>query len=246
MIVDRYKPYILILLLAVVGLLSSCTIKEDVYFNKDLSGTRQIGVDMSDAMKWMSIGDDKNNSKDQFAQSLREREGKLDSNAIRFNAMPGIYNATTYVDPDNYTLSWSYQFIDIRSLNDSYPGADKVRSIVMGRSAHGGEVMQDEPAPGKIVLEGKTLQFKDACMEWSDEDQEALQDELKDKKGKEGLMTLMGSMFTQEVTLHFKKKVKQVYGRKVILVDKHTVRVRYNMQDFKDNANAYDITVELK
>ncbi len=101
-------------LLAIAISFSSCSITEEVTFNKDYSGTYSLKLDMGQFITSMQAF-----GNDTIAKSMNSNLSELDQSASEFNEIEGISNAEVISDQQKYIYGIKFDFSDIEALNRS-------------------------------------------------------------------------------------------------------------------------------
>ena len=96
-------------LFALVAIVTSCSISQDFYFNKDFSGNYKMTFDMSSLMAMAGTEEDE-------TEEILDQAAK-DSIALAYNSIDGISN--TKVNSEDYIIFIAYDFENLDALNNA-------------------------------------------------------------------------------------------------------------------------------
>lgn len=233
--------------------LASCTIREEIHFNKDYSGNLQYQLDFSSFMAMAS-------SFGQEGDSLGtgEMENPLppdfSSEAIseKIQGIEGISNVQVEVDPKG-SLSYSFSFKDLESLNVAYSNMNSSQNPLADLPKMGGDdggftpgPPPDENKPDSVLIfpyftkEKKELVYRRPQV---DLDQESMQD----NPMAGGMLQGMGEILNYKITFDFDRSIKKVKAEKLsVESDKHKADVKLTLENLSSGGKNPEIRFKLK
>jgi|GEM_PF-4567285 len=232
-------------------LLTSCSVENETYFNKDFSGTASTVVDLSEMMDMMSsfgAPDDTNmmdslyimmNSqkyKDSLADTMTEVNEEL--------AKKGITGFDIGM-PEKGKLKTNFTFDSLDALSQ----------MDLGESFKSMSTDQDELGPmldasnssTHYEFDGKWLHITwasadlDGMMSDMEEEEEGMggMSESPSADDMDGMMSMFGASMKVEDTMHFKKKIKEVKTDLEYTKTKKSITLEYSlteMMNVEENA----------
>lgn len=167
---------------AISALLFSCVIKQEIYFNKDFSGSYKYTYDFTEYASYMEGEEDS----DSLMMKNEDFEEYLQVVVSELKKIEGINDVKYLNDADHGTVYFSYKFDDISALNKGL-----VYSSYMDQ-----EPLEDPPY---FVQKGKKLTFiRHATPLEEEEGAEATEED-----------DSMNDMFAWEFTIEFEGNVKK-------------------------------------
>lgn len=204
----KFLPVTLIVLLSV-----GCSIKQEVYFNKDFSGKYKYAYDFTEYVKMMEDEEDS----DSLMMKNEDFEEYLNAIVMDLKNINGISNVKYLNDADNGLVYFQYDFDNVDALNkglefSSYLGQEPLEN------------------PPYFELKRKKLTFNRpvAPKKETDEDQE-FDFSTEDSD-------YMNNMFLWEFTIEFDRNVKKYNVQKDT-----TVSVSANKRKFVEKGNVFDV-----
>lgn len=219
---------ILFTLLTTVAIIASCTIKTNITFKEDFSGSLEYVFDMSEM--YGMLGDTVN------ATSLLDEEGEMQASLDEMEAKEGISNVKLREELDKGIYYLSLDFADIEALNvilhDENPMTDGLGVIDedAGSSAIGG--LQFNQKGNKIFVEMPDFQAFQESMNGEDEEtQESME-----------MMKMMG--FDYELNISFHKEVNKIKTKGNATASGNTVKFHMSLQELLELEN-YDQDIKI-
>lgn len=110
--IDKLKKIVFLGLL--LSLVTSCVIRQEIYFKKDFSGTYKYTFDFKEYANMM-------NSEESDSTMLKNEDfvEYLESVKTALNEIQGISNIKTVNDADNGLVYYSFDFSDVKALNET-------------------------------------------------------------------------------------------------------------------------------
>jgi hypothetical protein len=234
--------------------LTSCSIQEDIHFNKNFSGKMGYTVDFSSMMQMsqmmkMQQGDSASMEIPDFKNEMKGDEIKAAFGMM--NSIEGISNTTSDFDEAG-KLSLSFDFADLKALNKAYNmlSANKGMPIPdLGGSFNPGtpptgENKTDEPKKDfeYFSKQGKYLVYRRPKM-----DNEEMQNtEMKDMM--QGLGGMGGSMMKVQTKLSFENQVKKTTVKvfEIDSQDKNEVILNFGLESLGKSNDEPEIKIKLK
>jgi hypothetical protein len=116
-----------IVLLAIPFFLFSCVIQQDIYFNKDFSGSYKYSFDFKEYNEYMNIETDEEDDEDNNL-SNEDFEEYLNFVKSGLSNVYGIENLKIVNNADQGEVYFSFDFADIESLNEALKYANLMES----------------------------------------------------------------------------------------------------------------------
>jgi uncharacterized lipoprotein YehR (DUF1307 family) len=213
----------LLLISLVAGFVaSSCTFRQEITFNEDMSGAYAFQVDMKeyiDFMKSMSaMGGEEFDFKD-FGDSLGMQMNDV---AAGFENVEGISNAVSYFDKEAIAIAIKYDFKNIDAVNQSNGGS------MLGMDA------PKENSQAQYFVDKKSFTFKmgkDLAGQLLGEDP--------------SMSEMMGSMMNFEMKFNFPFDIKSVSNARYSLSEnKRTVEAAFTLEEILAGKEGLDVTVK--
>ena len=206
--------------LLVTLLFTSCTITQELHFNKDFSGTAKLSVDMSmfiGMMKGIDTSSTENSVADSLKYAFGESKIKLDS--------VGATNIKYDWDDSTNIMFLSFDFSDIEMLNTSLNATNETNKELTKSLSTKHHVF--------FTREGKTLIYDGAKTESAD------------KSNKE--LTAMKDYYKYNLVFTFDRKIKSVENPNVIHEKKSKkVELKGSMFDIMNENYNSKIIFKLK
>lgn len=202
------KTFKLVLLnLIALFIVSSCTIKQTISYNEDMSGNNELTIDYGDFIEQMGslMGDSSNLAQD---MDMKEGLGDLEES---FKDKEGVSNLITIQNTKESIVGFSFDFEDTKSLDEAMAGyLDE-------------EGDTKKKAPKTYVQKKKKL-----LLNFDNQDIAS----LKESMGDESMMMMMSS-FDYEVTISFPFAIKSVDNTIYSLsADRKTLSATVNLEDY--------------
>jgi hypothetical protein len=199
---------------------TSCTFQQKITFNEDLSGNVYYKIDAS-GMKALAM--DEEGEEGEESESLFADEAFVES-LEELEALDGISNVKVEEDEENGIYEFSYDFINLETLNSSMRAAN-ILGDESGTSDH-----------TYFALKGKKLTYKLPKPGPAEEGEE---DEM---AGMEG----MEEMFKYEMVMEFAKPIKWVKAKSsaTLSEDKKTITWNTSLTDI--TKQEIDPTMNIK
>lgn len=197
--------FIVSLLIALIYT-SSCTIKQTINYNEDMSGDCALTFDYGDFMNQM--GDLMGDSTEDTNLDLQEGLGKLDE---EFRDIKGITNIKSIENLEDHNIGFSFDFTDTKALN-------KAMSSYLGDEEENKKVTKSYIQKRKKLI----LNF----------DEQTLSDAFAESAGDESL-TMMLDMFEYEIEINLPKAVKSIDNDNYTLsLDRKTIKTKVNLGEY--------------
>lgn len=252
------KKYILRLSLWLYGLLSlaSCSIKEEIHFNKDLSGRMTYSIDLGGMMGMMQgMGNALDSTKEDTKLKPEMMTGLFDE----VGTLEGISNFKSNATEGEISLS--FDFKDLDALNRVYNRLSKSKNL--DKLGGGGNFMPGLPPDGDstqtsvetepavedtkpqtpfvfFAREGKDLVFRRPKMDGESADMKNMDSQMEMLKG-------MGDMLKVETVFTFDRKIKKADAKDLEVVDKSdkSLKMRLSLQSLRKETQP-EVRIRLK
>jgi hypothetical protein len=225
------KKYLIKLSFLLYGLftLASCTIQEEIHFNKDLSGKMNYSLDLG-GMTAMMAG--MTNALDSAKEDSKLKPEMMASMFDGIKDLEGVSNFKSGAGEDG-KITFSFDFKDLDALNRAYNRLSNSKN--MSKLGGNGSFMPGMPPVGddstavatepsveedkpddKFVYfakEGKDLVFRRPKMGGESADLQGMGDQMEMLKG-------MGEMLKMETKLTFDRKIKKADAKGIELSEK--------------------------
>ncbi len=214
--------FAVVLLLGV--LLSSCTIQQDINFNKDFSGKVKFKVDMSQMMALAGDEEGEEGSDDMGLDSLELAQGMEE-----LNQQEGLSNAGMEMDDEKGIYTFFYDFANLDALNKAMKESDI-------SSTPGGEGKSKIPEAFKyFTKKGKKINYQIPDL--------PVPDGGGDMEGMEG----MGDMMRYELNLSFASPIKKFKNKHAKLSDdQQTLTIEGSLPDITSKKLDMNTQIKLK
>lgn len=198
---------LILLNLIALFIVSSCTIKQTIDYNEDMSGNNEVIIDYGDFLEQMGslMGDSSSLDKD---MDMKDGLGDLEES---FKDLEGLSNLKTIQKTKEGIVGFSFDFEDTKSL-------DAAMSNYLGE-----ESSKKKKAPKAYIQKKKKL-----ILNFNSEDL----GELKESLGDESMMMMMAS-FDYEFTVNFPFALKSVDNSLYTLsADRKSISTSINLGDY--------------
>jgi hypothetical protein len=225
------KKYFINLGFLLYGLftLASCTIQEEVHFNKDFSGKMNYSLDMGSMMGMMA---GMTNALDSSKEDMKFKPEMMASMFDGIKDLEGVSNFNSAVGEDG-KITFSFDFKNLDALNRAYnrlsnsknmdklgkgnfmPGMPPASEDSTETSTEPSVVEEAKPDETFVYFakEGKDLVFRRPKMGGESADLQGMGDQMEMLKG-------MGEMLKVETKLTFDRKIKKAEAKGIDLSDK--------------------------
>ncbi|MEM9023334.1 MAG: hypothetical protein AAGB22_06315 [Bacteroidota bacterium] len=213
----------LALLVLALGTLASCSINQDVSFNKDFSGQYAMKIDLSGAIGMLGEeGKDKMKPTGKDSVEIAEKIEAL-------GQIEGITNVKMI--SENAVLGYTFDFANLDALNSAI--------------AEQGFLKQSNPSMDrqqKFVRKGKTFKYEvpNRPNEGEEKESEELSAEMEQ-------VMAMAKMMEVNFTFHFAQKVKKFDNKSAVLIDDGKgLKIAGTLEDLDNKSLQLGTEVKLK
>ncbi len=177
----KKKLFIFTFIFVISILFISCIIKQEIYFNKDFSGTYKYSYDFTEYVSYMQ-GEEDNDS---LSMKNEDFDEYLNTVVSELKRIEGINDVKYLNDADNGLVYFSYNFDNVSALNKGLAYSS---------------FMDQEPLenPPYFVQKGKKISYIRHATPLEDK----IETEEED-------MDYMNEMFAWEYTIEFERNVKK-------------------------------------
>ena len=219
---------------------SSCfDVLEELYVSADGSGSLKITMDMSEMGELLkSLGESEGEEGgDNPMAELNEAMGS-DDVIIALQQLDGVHNVKDHSDPDNYIVSYSFDFDEVAVLNEvmgSGGGLSDLLSMPLGD-----ETSEAAADPREYNLKGKKFSTKGATKMPEPDNEE--------DKMSYGLVMAMMKDASYKVVMKFEKEVKSVKknDNAILGPDGHSVILETSFADLLTGESDFNSQIKLK
>ena len=200
-------------------IVTSCTIKQTINYNEDMSGNNEIIIDYGDFLEQMSglMGDSSSLDKD---MDLKEGLGDLEDT---FQDIEGISNLNTIQKAKEGLVGFSFDFKDTKSLNEAMSG-----------------YLSEETGKQKKASKSYVQKKKKLILNFDEQDLGSMEESL----GDESMMMMMAS-FDYEFTVNFPFPIKSVDNKMYTLSsDRKSISTSVNLGDYLDGKESLSTKVK--
>lgn len=200
---------LILLNLTALFIISSCTIKQTINYNDDMSGNNELIIDYGEFMEQMGslMGDSSGLDKN---MDMKEGLGDLAEN---FKDIEGLTNLTTIQKTEEGLVGFSFNFRDTKSLNEAMSG-------YLGKH----EASNKKKKTPKSYIQKK----KKLILNFDNQDLGGIKESL----GDESMMMMMGS-FNYEFTINFPFEIKHVDNKiYTISLDRKSMSTTVSLEDY--------------
>lgn len=232
-------------LIAVIGLFlvsflsSSCfDIVEEYYISADGSGSMKITMDMQELGEMIkSLGEMDEEGGENPMGEFDEVFGGGEM-AMALQQLDGIHNVQDLSDPDNYLISYKFDFDEVAVINDLM-GEGNGFSDMLGMP-FGDESAESNNEPREMILKGKKFTTKGSS--------KMPEPKTDEEEGEMGMAMAMLQDATYKVVYTFERDVKKVKknDNATIGPDGRTVVIKSSMADLLTGDSDFNSQIKLK
>lgn len=233
--------------------MASCTIREEIHFNKDYSGNLKYNLDFSSFMTMAaSFGQDKDSLGGGATESPLPPELSSEMISQKIEGIDGITDVQVDMNPKGM-LSYSFNFKDLESLNVAYSHMNSSKNPLSDLPNMGGDDGGFTPGPAPeennpdsvVIFDYFTKNKKELIYRRPqvDLDKESMQD----SPMAGGMLQGMGEILNYKITFDFDRSIKKVKADKLSVEnDKHTADVKLTLDNLSSSGSNPEISFKLK
>ncbi|MDX2306189.1 MAG: hypothetical protein NW226_25495 [Microscillaceae bacterium] len=253
----KLKPGFLVLFLLMS---TSCTIQEEIFFNKDFSGKLSYSINLSSVKMFAGALSNELDSSGKKGDDFNFSQEMMQGAFGTMGEIKGISNFKSQVD-ESGIINFSFDFADIQALNAAYNQLNSSQNMGeipgMGNPSGGftpgvppGEEEEEkeetlETTPEELFnffeVKGKELIYRRKPFAFN-------QEEMKDMPISMDSFQGLGDIFTFETDLIFERKVKKVKTTQTeATTDGKTVRLKMGFKDLTAaQGKSSEVIIKLK
>ena len=229
------KSRFIILLSALLLAMSSCTIKQDIHFKEDMSGSNTMTFDYAETKSLLGGFGDMGESGDED-NPLDFSDGIMDEESINeynngINIKDGLSNP--HMTESNDAIVFGFDFDNLDALMSFYEDAQE-----------GGEGIESGLSQSWLAF-NKNKKKMEVTMDYSVFEELFEDDEMADMKG---MAEMMYESFVFDLNLTFDQEIKKVKGEGLGVYDEssNSVRYNFNLSDIMDKKGSETLVIKFK